>query len=313
VRQRFGRAAADFHSQAQAPKPMPLRPHQKPVPRRLQQDLEPAVAHLEPLLFVVKNLLQTLCVPLQGDGEQVRALQVVLQGESGSSQKLAVVPAKPTVSQRCLLELVRLRLGATQLREPIKQVVLQLQGQAVRPEQCLLQHSAPRRDVRAAAAALACVRAAFGDSATTVARLCAENLPEKRFVWQPATQVVLPQVAPAAQPSSAADPAATAFTAQPNSAADSAATASPAPPSLVRQVFSVPQRLIAPPRNGAPWWLGPAYGAVGATVGPHRFDTQWWSHAAQRDYFYVQTQHQQWLWLYRDHALQQWFLQGLVD
>ena len=242
----------------------------------------------------------------------VQALQVVLQGESGRSQKLAVVPAKPTVSQRCLLELVRLRLGATQLREPIKQVVLQLQGQAVRPEQCLLQHSAPRRDVRAAAAALACVRAAFGDSATTVARLCDENLPERRFVWQPATQVVLPQVTPAARQGFAVAPAATAGAAQPSFAADPS-DPSPAFPSLVRQVFHVPQRLIAPPRNGTPWWLGPAYGAAGATVGPHRFDTQWWSHAAQRDYFYVQTQHQQWLWLYRDHALQQWFLQGLVD
>jgi protein ImuB len=48
--------------------------------------------------------------------------------------------------------------------------------------------------------------------------------------------------------------------------------------------------------------------------GPERIDTGWWRDGPiGRDYFRVTLTGGHHLWIYRDHARRQWFLQGVFD
>jgi protein ImuB len=86
--------------------------------------------------------------------------------------------------------------------------------------------------------------------------------------------------------------------------------------------ISRPVRLIQPARplavaadetSGAPQQLSHSRWSARALAawGPERIETGWWrGRLVQRDYWRVQTSDGQLLWVYRDLASEQWFLQG---
>jgi hypothetical protein len=82
---------------------------------------------------------------------------------------------------------------------------------------------------------------------------------------------------------------------------------------LVRRLYK-PRALPALPSHEPERWLG-SYGAVTAMYGPHRLAGGWWSPrgARERDYYFVETQQGQLLWLFYDRSQRRWFLQGIVD
>jgi protein ImuB len=86
--------------------------------------------------------------------------------------------------------------------------------------------------------------------------------------------------------------------------------------------ISRPVRLFQPARplavaadetSGAPQQLSHSRWSARALAawGPERIETGWWrGRLVQRDYWRVQTSDGQLLWVYRDLASEQWFLQG---
>jgi protein ImuB len=167
----------------------------------------------------------------------------------------------------------------------VERIVIDVKSVSVHARQASLLDTAPPRDPEAAARALARVKAAFGGNAVTRAHLEDAILPEARFRWQPLGDL------PAA---SAEEPS------------------EEEPPPLVRSVLEEPKPLPDPPRHEREHWLG-RYGAVERMFGPDRVTSDWWALSVARDYYWVETQTGEILWLFHDRVERGWALHGRVD
>ena len=110
-------------------------------------------------------------------------------------------------------------------------------------------------------------------------------MPEASFRWEPTREVATPRVSKVEGPELA----------------------------LVRRFFSSPRPLQVGP-GGTPVTSPP----IAAMCGPYRVESGWpgagWgSGTASRDYWYAERVDGALLWLYRDPALDRWFVQGVVD
>jgi protein ImuB len=47
--------------------------------------------------------------------------------------------------------------------------------------------------------------------------------------------------------------------------------------------------------------------------GPHRISGGWWARTVERDYWYVETQRGDLLWIFYDRPRRRWFLHAEVD
>jgi protein ImuB len=191
-----------------------------------------------------------------------------------------------------VLELVALRLEALEqahaLGSGVIQVQLQLDEVAPIRDQLELFPQNPQRDPRAASAALARVRALFGDDAVVRAKLADGHLPEARAAWGPWGDVPFP-------------------------AETHARTVLQRP--LVRRVFERPVPLSSQRRNEPDGWmiLGLEGGPVREVLGPYRVSGGWWVREVQREYHYIRTDRTGWLWVYFDRRRRRWFAQGIVE
>jgi protein ImuB len=149
----------------------------------------------------------------------------------------------------------------------------------------LEQTDKPRRDLEAAARAIARLRASFGVQAVTRARLRDAHLPKASFEFAPTHEVSAPQ---------------------PRAVADQLP--------LVRRMFAAPQALPEIPKHEPEAWLGD-HGAVRQMFGPHRVAGGWWSPrgARERDYHFVETSQGELLWMYYDRGKRRWYLHGAVE
>src|SRR6185436_12111585 len=118
------------------------------------------------------------------------------------------------------------------------------------------------RDLEAAGRAIARLRASFGATSVTRARLREAHLPEASFSFEPVAALTTPR-----------------------------ALTPPAEPSLVRRLYKQPLPLDSPPAHEPERWLG-THGAVRSMFGPYRVAGGWWSPrgARERDYCFVETQ-----------------------
>ncbi len=142
----------------------------------------------------------------------------------------------------------------------------------------------PRRDLAAGSAALASLRAQFGNAAVAHAVLAAEHLPEAQFRWQPVTELTPPR---------------------PRGAARSGQRE--APP-LVRRVLAQPVE-VPPPRGGS--------GPQPARYGPFLISNGWWRAAEPREgggaYYFLRSPGGTLEWLYHDLLTRRWYRQGRVE
>ncbi len=208
---RFGREAAALHRRYGEQGQLPLQPVSIALPRRVQLELDDATIELEPLLFAAKTALDRLLAELSTRGERPLALLVELHLEShappgpfGTPTRTLtddertlverLEPAEPTADPKVWLELLRLRLGAIELPAAALELALEAETTHARGHQLQTLSERPKRDVMAAARALARVRATFGDGSVTKATLHDAHLPEARFRWEPLR--VLPVLAP---------------------------------------------------------------------------------------------------------------------
>jgi protein ImuB len=194
VLKRFGFDAYWLHALASEELLVPVQPVLPAEPLRRSLELAPPEADRTRLVFFVKRLLHPLLRALAERGEMLAelALHLELDGEAPRQERLR--PATPTLDALIVLELVLLRLEAVELTAGVVELGVEAIGTRVRPEQLRLFDEAPRRDPRAAARALARLRAELGDRAVVRAALQEGHLPEAGFRWEPMEAV------PPAQP-----------------------------------------------------------------------------------------------------------------
>ncbi|MEZ4429929.1 MAG: hypothetical protein R3A51_19805 [Nannocystaceae bacterium] len=271
---------------------------------------------------MIKGGLARLLAELASSGEALAALTLRLEldlpradREGREDEALQIEPAAPSRDLLALVDLVRLRLDELELPAPAQSLTLEATPAAPSRAQVdmHLEAGAPRRDPAAAAAALARLRAAYGDQAVTRARVRAAHLPEASFQWEPAAAPPRPQ--------GIAWPRA-------SWAANHGAAGHDGPP-LLRRLLRRPLPLDPPPITDMedfinmsektlrePWALpaepGPG-GAIRRLFGPHRVSGGWWARTVERDYYYAETSTGALLWIFHDRARGRWFWHGTVD
>lgn len=293
---RFGPAAHRLHRLAAGARWTPLRPLAVQPARERTADVEPPDADANRLLFLAKRLLDSLLVELAGRGEALQALTLQLKPERGGWRTERLRPAAPTLDGLQLLRLVRLRLEALRLPDPLTALRLGAEVVPAVAEQLRLIGKA-HRDPEAGARAFARVRAALGEVVVR-ARLLDAHLPGASFRWEP---IESGSVERRAGPCSSPAPSPQAPT--------------PNPRPLVRRIYAAPLPLPPRPRHEPDGWLlsGLEAGAASHLRGPYSLCWGWWEQDERRDYYFVTLRRGDVFWVYRDRRQRRWFLEGRVE
>jgi protein ImuB len=296
VRVRLGPAAAALHARASGRAWTPLRPSLPDEPARAEVAIDPPDDDRERLLFALKEPCACLLRQVSRDSDALTAARLTLELDHADPFVTTIEPAAPLQGRETdllqLLDLLRLRLAAIELPAAVTRAVLVGLGARASAEQIAL-FRGHKRDLRAAARALARVRAAFGEQAVTRAALRPAHLPEASFAWEPVSEVTCPNV-------------------QDLPANHHEALA--APP-LCRRLLPKPLPLPARPDDDTGWLAatGLVRGAVVRMAGPYRVSGGWWAREVERDYYFAETSHGDIAWLFYDRPRDRWFVHGLVD
>ena len=280
---RYGKETAAFHGFLSGRAWTPLRPRSLPRSYRAEVVIDPPDDQHTRLLFGIKTALHDVLETLRARDEGASALLITLHLDHVPAHAERIETAAPTVDVVRLVDLVRLRLSNLVLAAPVERIEVEIENVPAPPSQSLLIGERPARDPRAAEAALARVRAAFGDEAVSRAVLEDSWIPEKSFRWMPLHRLALPRAL----------------------TGDDAL-------GLVRNVLTAPIPLPDIPKHETERWLG-RFGAVVSMHGPARLRHGWWRNHVERDYYFLETRTRDVLWVYFDRANRGWYLQGLVD
>jgi protein ImuB len=285
LRERLGPDAWALWRQATDGSPLPVRGVRESEVPCAEIDLDHRETDIARLMELVRRELGPLLARLEACGQQAVSIRAVLRLDDRRVVDEAVRPATPTLDEAVLLDLLRLRLERCPLSAGVVRVMLVLIGAPVEHRQArlLLEHT--RRDLDAAARAIARVAADLGDDAVGRLAVADGHLPEARWRWTPARTVERP------------DPA--------RDAAD---------PGLVRRVRLRPVPLPPRPRLEPDGWLvaGHEAGPVLRSAGPWVVAGGWWAHEIHREYFYVETRRGDLLWVFYDRRRRAWFQQGEI-
>ncbi len=209
---RFGDEAAKLHEIASGTLWDPLRPEAPvmPVEERIVLDDHPEGDSAR-LVFVIKGALVRLLAELAARGQALAALYVGLELERVerradatranvvNSQEELIRPAEPTLDAGVLLRLLHLRLESSPPSAAVREVRLRVAAVPARAEQLDLFRHMQRRDLRAAAEAIAQLRADLGNDAVQKAVLRDGHLPEAQFGWEPLDSVPSPKPRPSGE------------------------------------------------------------------------------------------------------------------
>lgn len=274
ILERFGTAAHRLYQLAQGEGWDPIAP--EPPPEAIDERifLDDPERDAERLVFATKAALDRLLVRLADKRRALTALSVELelQLSVGNHERRVdcIRPAAPTLDGRSLLNLVRLRLEHQPPKAGVIAIRVWADDLAATSEQLALFAARPRRDRRAADAALARLRAELGDAAVVRPVLRSGHLPEHRFGWERTDHVV------------------------------SAAPRPDRPRHLVRRIFPHPRPLPPPSPHlrDDGWTLDVAHGSVKHIVGPYLVSGGWWGNPVEREYHFAETTRGDCLWLY---------------
>jgi protein ImuB len=289
LRERFGPEAHRLHRMASGDLWTPL------TPRVVEQPIEDKIILDEPvldvvvLLAIVARMLAPALEKLARAGRALSALHVLLALDTRDNSIETVRPAAPTLDMKVVLDLLQLRLHAARLPAGVREIEMRVEQVAASREQLALFTSAVKRDLRAAARALARVRAEFGESAVVRANLREGHLPEAGFTWQPWDGLI------------------ELGRAHPRKVAVR---------SLVRRIYA--RAVPLPPRpvteRNDNWLMqGLEVGSVVRMLGPYVVSGGWWHTTVHREYHFVETKRGDILWVYYDRRRRRWYLQGRVE
>ena len=292
ILERFGREAHRLYQLAAGERWDPLVPEPPPDAPDERVLLDDPESDVERLLFSIRAAVDRLLGRLAARRRAATALWLELtmqhfgRAEADRFEKRAdcIRPAEPTLDPRTFLRLVHLRLEGSPPAAGVIEVRVWADDVAATREQLALFAQRPRRDLGAAAEAIARLRAELGDDAVVRPVLRDGHLPEARFGWVPATAVTVPRPRP-----------------------------SPVR-LLVRRVLVRP-RLLPASGNSSDGWLlaGLEQGAVTRIDGPYVISGGWWAKDTHRDYHFAETRRGDCLWLYFDRRRRRWFQHGAVE
>ena len=189
---RFGTAVAELRRTAGASLDLPVQGGDPAAALLQRRRLTYRASDAERLQRHCEVLLDRLLGHLQGE-RAVAELQLQLLLEDGSRRCELIRPAFPTRRRRLLLDLLALRLRTLDLTAGVEELALDARHTPLPAGQGELFRTSQRRDPAAAAAALASIRAEFGDAAVACAVLEEAHLPEAQYRWQPIGEPGLPR------------------------------------------------------------------------------------------------------------------------
>ena len=286
LRERYGAAAARLHRLACGDLSPPLDLQYEPEPVRQTLYFDEPVGNTLRLLFILKSRLPAMLAELRERSEALAALHIQLHFERHDPHIEELRPAEPSLEERVIIDLARLRLDAIVMRSGVTELHVEAVGQRVSAGQMQLFTEKPRRDLAAANRALARVRAEFGNDVVRYAELRDGHLPEARVRWVPLEQL------------------------------EAAKSTLKREPRLIRRLLINPQPLSRRPRRrNDDGWLarGVEHGPVERMIGPWIISGGWWQRRIHREYHYAETRRGDILWVYFDGVRQRWFLQGVVE
>jgi len=290
--ERFGREVHRLHRMATGELWRPLEPQEIEEPITVQAQLDEPDDNAARLTFLVKRMLPSLLGRLADRSTALAQLEIGLALDHSVDRVERIQPAAPTLDERQIVDLARLRLEALSLEAGVTEVVLTAQAVPATIEQLELFASGRRRDLAAGDRALARLRAELGPAAVVRARLNRGHMPEARFVWEPFESLTLPE---ASQPAIS----------EPNRK----------PRTLVRRIFTKPIPLHTRPFRG-PGGIhlrGMGHEPVIRVTGPYVVSGGWWHREITREYHFAETKDGQILWVYYDRRRRRWFVQGTVE
>jgi protein ImuB len=264
----------------------PLAPRETVERFAAEIALDYADADAERLGFLAKGLLHPILARLAARREAVAEIELRIDLDHRPPLRARIRPAAPTLDVRQLVELVRLRLEATELGAGAVGMGVEALAVEADPEQLRLFAERGKRDLDAANRALARLRAEFGDAAVVRARLTEGHLPEAQFAWEPLERAAFP----------------------------SSARAGSLPMALVRRIRARPTPLGTRPAGG-PQGIhlgGLADAPVSGADGPYVISGGWWHREVHREYYFAKTKNGRILWVYFDRRRRRWFLHGEV-
>lgn len=288
VQLRLGQEAHRLHRLARGDLWAPLQPEVPIEPVTTKIFLDHAESNHVRLMVVIEDLLSPLLHSLNKRNERMKSLILHLLLDDKSQRTETLHPASPTLNAPQILNLLQLRMAATEITAGVIEIRMELQGASPDFQQRELFQGESGRDYEAANRALARVRAQFGNEALLRARPRAGHLPEGRFTWEPIE------------------------------------TLSPAKPRkvllrpLVRRFFQKPIPLE--PRKGlSRKGVRNLKSKVPDTfsaedLGAYIVSGGWWgSQGVHREYHFVRSGAGHWLWVYYDRKRKGWFLHGEVE
>lgn len=289
--ERFGREVHQLHRMATGELWRPLEPQEIEEPITALAQLDEPDDNAARLTFLVKRMLPSLLEQLADRKSALAQLEIGLALDHSAERVERIQPAAPTLDERQIVDLARLRLEALSLEAGVTEVVLTAQAVPATIEQLELFASGRRRDLAAGDRALARLRAELGPAAVVHARLNQGHLPEARFVWEPLAGLTSP--------------------------------INDHPPTdnhnktrtLVRRIFTKPIPLHTRPFRG-PGGIhlrGMGHEPVIRVTGPYVVSGGWWHREITRDYHFAETKDGQILWVYYDRRRRRWFVQGTVE
>lgn len=287
LRRRFGESAYRLHCLAAGKTWAPLLPVPHVERNEREAELEAPDGDAQRLLFLIKQLLDSLLAQLARRSEALAVLTLHLVLDNHTEYTESLRPAAATLDGVQLLGLVRLRLETLRLTSGVVRLRLTAQGVRATAGQVEM-FRVSRRDPEAAHRAFARLRAELGDDVVVRAVLREGHLPSARFAWE--RMEGLPDRMP-----------------QPRDV-------SPRP--LVRRIYHKPAALPPRPRQEPDGWLlrGLEHGRVETLAGPYIVSGGWWGRrVVQREYYFAGMSRGELLWIYYDKTRRRFFLEGRVE
>jgi protein ImuB len=262
----------------------------------MRLELEGGTDRLDAMTSALDELADRAASRLSAEGHAARTVELVLEGEDGSSYHLPVRFAAPIARPGSITKVLRERLERSRLSVPVTAVDLVVvdamplhmyQGELFARED-----DAGREEGDAIACLLSCLEGRLGARRVVRADLVPDHRPERAYAYRPAS---------------------------------SEKGVAPCHPCL-RDPFQGrrPTRLLPRPppiqvvmhQDGAPRLFshrGKERPLRGAT-GPERIETGFWEgREVRRDYWVVFTLDHRRHWIFRDLSTEKWFLHGTFD
>lgn len=249
-------------------------------------DLDVATEELEPLLFLIKSLVDRLVSTVAQSRRALSELTLVARLDNGKDIQHRLIPSEPNLDVKNFMDLIRLWLDSKPFSDPVARIRIIASRTAVaHTRQLSLLKQKEQEEDAALQRVTARLASAFGVEAVVRPRLSDTYRPEARLRWVP-------------------------FQSE-----DSA--------EKPRQVFSGPPpmmlKLVWPPEP-VHWEQGVFLRRPGKQTqqvihfeGPHRLSGDWWEEPFDRSYFWLACAGGELLWVYRNESDHAHYLMAMAD